>query len=129
MKKTAINPWSWSLQYGFSQGQLVSGQSRILFCAGQASIDKEGRATNEGDIRAQTEAALDDLEAVLADADMTLENVVRLTIYTTDMDAMLQNFDALAARTGKISPAQSLVGVSRLAFPEMMVEIEATAVS
>ena len=128
MHRTAINPCSWSLQFGFSQGQLISGHDRVLFCAGQASIDENGNPTNEGDIRAQTDAAMDGLETVLEDAGMTLEHIVRLTIYTTDMDGMLRNFDALTSRMGDTKPAQSLLGVARLAFPEMLVEIEATAV-
>ena len=129
MNKTAINPWSWSLQYGFSQGQLVEGHKRVLFCAGQASIDENGSPTHAGDIRAQIEETMDCLETVLGEADMTLANIVRLIIYTTDMDGMLQNFDALGKRMGDVNPAQTLLGVPRLAFPEMMVEIEATAVA
>ncbi len=113
MKRTQINPWAWSLQFGFSQGELVEGGQRMLFCAGQ------------------TTPALDNLDAVLKDAGMTLSNVVRLTVYTTDVDAMIQNSDALAGRldAAGVKPAQTLPGVDRLAFPELLVEIEATAVA
>ncbi len=60
---------------------------------------------------------------------MSLGNVVRLTIYTTDVDEMIANWDALAGRlaAANVAPPQTLLGVSRLAFPELKVEIEATA--
>ena len=62
---------------------------------------------------------------------MTLGDVVRLTVYTTDMDAMMGCWEALAGRLGAagVRPTSTLVGVTRLAFPELMVEIEATAVA
>lgn len=129
MRQAAINPWSWSLRYGFSQGLLVEGQGRVLFCAGQASMDDDGNPTNAGDIRAQIDAAMDNLEAVLSGAEMSLDNIVRLTIYTTDVERMLENYDALTKRLGDVNPAETLLGVTRLAFPEMLVEIEATAVA
>ena len=61
---------------------------------------------------------------------MTLSNVVRLIVYTTDVDGMIQNFDALVSRldAANVKPAQTLLGVTRLAFPELLVEIEATAI-
>ena len=61
---------------------------------------------------------------------MTLSNVVRLTVYATDVDAMIQNFDALVSRldAAGVKPAQTLLAVSRLAFPELLVELEATAI-
>ena len=125
-----MNPWTWSLQYGFNQGELVEGGKRILYCSGQTALDENAKPLHEGDLRAQTTHALDNVEAVLTEAGMTLSNVVRLTVYTTDVDAMIQNFDALVARldAAEVRPAQALLGVSRLAFPELLPELEATAV-
>ena len=131
MTRTAVNPWPWSLQYGYNQGELVEGHERVLFCAGQTAIDADGTMQHAGDIRAQVELALDNLEAVLQEAQMTLANVVRLTVYTTDVDAMLENWGTLVGRldAAGVRPVQTLLGVSRLAFPELMVELEATAVA
>lgn len=131
MERKAVNPWPWSLQYGFNQGELVEGQSRVLYCAGQTAIDAEGKPQHEDDIRAQTTMALDNLEAILHEAGMTLCNVVRLIIYTTEPDSMARNFDVLSERLGAagIKPVQTFLGVSRLAFPELLVELEATAVA
>jgi enamine deaminase RidA (YjgF/YER057c/UK114 family) len=130
MKRTPVNPWKWSLQFGFNQGELVEGGNRVLYCAGQTALDGNAQPQHQGDIRAQTTLALDNLEAVLKEAGMALRNVVRLVIYTTDVDAMIQNLDVLKARLNAagVTPAQTLLGVNRLAYPELLVEIEATAV-
>ncbi len=60
---------------------------------------------------------------------MGLSDVVRLTIYTTDVDATIASYGALAPRISAMNAAQTLIGVARLAFPPLMIEIEATAVA
>jgi len=131
MKRTAINPTDWSLQFGFNQAELVESPGRTLYCSGQVSIDSDGRPQHKGDLRAQVDLALDNLEAALGAADMTLANVVRLTIYTIDIDAVFANFDSVTSRldAAGVKPAQTLLGVARLALPDLMIEIEATAVA
>src|SRR5918997_1504805 len=78
------NPWGWQDQLGFVQANLVSGAQRMLVCAGQTSVDAEGRPLHPGDMRAQVNQALDNLETVLGEAGFTLADVVRLNYYTTD---------------------------------------------
>ena len=131
MERKAVNPWTWSLKYGFNQGELVEGHSRVLYCSGQAAIDSDGRPRHKDDIRAQIAMALDNLDAVLQEAGMTLANVVRLIIYTTEPDLMAKNFDVLSNRLAQagVMPAQTFLAVSRLAFLDLLVEFEATAVA
>ena len=83
------------------------------------------------DMAAQIALAADNLEAVLQEAGMSFANVVRLNFYTTDVDAFLANSDVLRSRTAAVgvAPAGTLLGVARLAFPELMIELEATAVA
>jgi len=73
--------------------------------------------------------ALDNLEAVLAKAGMSLKNVIRLVIYTTDVDEALEQFDLLGKRFGPIqcAPPMTLRGVMRLAMPSLLFEIGVTA--
>ena len=131
MERTAVNPWTWSLNFGFNQGEVVEGGTRVLFCAGQTSVDGDGTPQHAGDMAAQMRLAADNLEAVLGEAGMGLPNVVRLNFYTTDIDAFLANAAVLAERTGAagVAPPGTLLGVARLAFPELMIEMEATAVA
>jgi enamine deaminase RidA (YjgF/YER057c/UK114 family) len=132
VQRTAVNPWQWSLQMGFNQGEIVEDGQRVLFCAGQTSVDGEGNPMFAGDMPAQISLAVDNLEAVLTGAGMSFANVVRLNIYTTDVDAFIANGGgALGERTAAagVAPPGTLLGVARLAFPELMVELEATAVA
>lgn len=131
MERKIVNPWKWQDQFGFVQANEVSGVQRVLICAGQASVDAEGRPAHPGDMRAQLEQALDNLETVFREAGFTLADVVRLNVYTTDVDQILQSYDVLAARLAQAGcrQASTLLGVTRLAFPELMVEIEATAMA
>ena len=131
VQRTAVNPWQWSLQFGFNQGEIVEGGQRVLFCAGQTSVDGDGTPQFAGDLPAQVSLAVDNLEAVLTGAGMSFANVVRLNIYTTDVDAFFAVYESAAARLGAagVAPPGTLLGVTRLAFPELMVELEATAVA
>lgn len=129
MERTAVNPWNWSVNLGFDQAQLVEGRRRELICSAQDSVDAEGNARHPGDMAAQLGLALDNLEAVLAGAGMTVADVVKLNIYTTDVGALLQNFGVLAGRFGGTPDrfASSVLGVASLAGPDLLVALEATA--
>ncbi|GLY50520.1 RidA family protein [Lentzea sp. NBRC 102530] len=131
MERTPVNPWPWSAQLGYHQGEVVTGQTRTLYCAGQTAMNAEGKPEHTGDMAAQVSLSLDNLEAVLAEAGMSLANLVRLNVYTTDVDVLFQHYGVLAARLGqaRVSPPTTMLGVSRLALPELMVEMEATAVA
>jgi enamine deaminase RidA (YjgF/YER057c/UK114 family) len=129
MQRTHINPWSWSLKLGYNQAEVISGARRQIVCAGQTAVDAEGNPQHAGDMRAQMSLALDNLATVLAGADMTLAHLTRLCIYSTDVDETLRHFEVLGARMGKAgaAPPMTLLGVSRLAIPSLMIEIEASA--
>ena len=131
MKRTAINPWPWSVHVGFNQAELVEGETKVLYVSGQTAMGADGRPQHAGDMAAQISLSLDNLDAVLAEAGMTLSNVVRLNVYATDVDALFANYGLIAQRLGTagVRPPSTMLGVSRLAFPELMVEFEATASS
>ena len=130
MERSSINPVSWSLKLGFDQAELIAGYQRQLVCSGQDSVDSDGTPQHPGDMAAQLEMSVDNLEAVLAAADMTLGNIVRLNVYTTDFDELLKHWSSLTNRFGSSDGgfATSLLGITRLAAPELLVLLEATAV-
>jgi enamine deaminase RidA (YjgF/YER057c/UK114 family) len=132
MAQTAqVNPWQWQDPLQYSQGIDVRQANRVLYCAGQASINSEGAPVHQGDMQAQLEQALTNLETVLTQAGLSLGHVVRLNYYTTDVDAFLGAMAAVAGRlrNAGCKPASTLLGVTRLAYPDLLVEIEATAVA
>ena len=130
MEQRKINPWKWQDQHGFSQAIEVSHASRVLYCAGQASVDESGTPIHVGDMRRQIDQAFRNLAAVLAASGFELRNVVRLNYYTTDVDAFLSASDVVGAHLAPAAcqPSGTLLGVTKLAFPGLMIEIEATAV-
>ncbi|HEY8766737.1 MAG TPA: RidA family protein [Dehalococcoidia bacterium] len=129
MERRAINPWKWQDNFGFVQANEVTGAQRTLICSGQTSVDENGAPLHAGDMAAQMNQALDNLETVLKAAGMSPENVIKTTIYTTDVDAFLGASMANRERTSATKSATTLIGVTRLAFPALMVEIEAIAVA
>ncbi len=131
MERRIVNPWTWQDAFGYVQANEVSGARRVLICAGQTSVDAEGRPLHPGDMRAQIAQALDNLETVLRDAGFTLADVMRLNYYTTDVERFLEAGDVLGGRLAAAGcrSAGTLLGVARLAFPELLVELEATAIA
>ncbi len=86
MKRTPVNPWSWSRKSGYHPAEIVEGAKRQLICAGQTSVDADGNPQHADDMRLQITLALDNLEIVLSAAGMSLINITRLNIYTTAVD-------------------------------------------
>nr|WP_107909603.1 RidA family protein [Streptomyces chartreusis] len=131
MERTAVNPVTWSVDLGFNQGELVSGHTRNLYISGQTAMSPDGKPQHEGDIAAQLTLSIDNLEAVLDEAGMSLADLVRLNVYTTDVDLLFRHYGVLAARLGAaaVAPATTMLGVTRLAIPGQLVELEGTAVA
>lgn len=131
LERTAINPVTWSVGMGFNQGELVAGHTRTLYISGQTAMSGDGQPQHDGDIAAQLTLSLDNLEAVLAQATMSLANLVRLNVYTTDVDALFPHYGVLASRMGAAgaAPTTTMLGVTRLAIPGQVVELDGTAVA
>jgi enamine deaminase RidA (YjgF/YER057c/UK114 family) len=131
VERAAVNPWTWSVELGYNQGEIVEGPTRTLYCAGQTAMSADGKPEHAGDMAAQLALSLDNVEAVLGEGGMSLGNLVRLTVHTTDVDLLFQHYGVLASRLGAagVAPATTLLGVTRLAIPTLMVELEGTAVA
>ncbi|MFF3849687.1 RidA family protein [Streptomyces sp. NPDC002328] len=131
MERTAVNPVPWSVELGFNQGELVSGHTRTLYLSGQTAMSDDGKPQHEGDMAAQLTLSADNLEAVLGEAGMSLADLVRLNVYTTDVDLLFRHYGVLAGRLAAagVSPTSTMLGVTRLAIPGLMVELEGTAVA
>jgi enamine deaminase RidA (YjgF/YER057c/UK114 family) len=131
MKREIVNPWTWQDQFGFVQANVVADAQRVVYCAGQTSVDEDGAPMHPGDMSAQVVQAVANLETVLAQSGMKLADVVRLNYYVTDIDAFFAAAESLGGvlASAGCRPASTLLGVSRLAFPDLLVEVEATAIA
>lgn len=126
MSKQQLVPAGASTPGGPFSAGIKSGN--LVFVAGQVAVDGQGRTVGVGDIGAQTRQVLRNVQAVLAEAGATLDDVVKVTVFVTD----LGDLPALQAVRPEFFkppfPASTLVKVSQLINPEWLVEIEAIAV-
>lgn len=128
MEKTQLNPWPWSEQYGYSQGWRVDAPASIVYLAGQVALDADGNLVGEGDFEAQCRQVFENIGAVLAEAGATFENVVKVTVYVTDVSNLQRYRDIKAGFISGRQPASTAIEVKGLAFPALLVEVEAVAV-
>ena len=128
MEKHQINPWTWQDAAGFSQAWRVEDARSIAFVSGQAPIAADGQMVGERDFETQVRQVFENLRTVLEQAEMDFEAIVKLTVYLTDM-SRLRDYTRIKGEfmTGK-QPASTAVGVTALARPDMMVEVEAIVV-
>ncbi|MED5315165.1 MAG: RidA family protein [Pseudomonadota bacterium] len=111
--------------YCISPGFKANG---MLYLSGHAAIDESGQLVGVGDFEAQAQATFESLQRTLRAGGSDLSNVIKVTIYLTNMS----NFEKVVALRQKWFsapyPADTIVEVSALALPELMIEIEAIAV-
>ena len=111
-----------------SQGVAVPA-GRMVFASGQVARGVDGQLVGRGDIRAQTRKTLQNLQAVLAEGGATMDDVVKVTVFVTNL---AEHFSAIHEVRSEFFtsdyPASTLVEISRLVDPDMLIEIEAIAV-
>jgi enamine deaminase RidA (YjgF/YER057c/UK114 family) len=127
---TRINPPELGTPPGYSQVVDVSA-GRIIFIAGQTAVDRDGNVIGKDDFAAQATQVFCNLAIALDAAGCTAANLVKLTVYLTDMDNLTRYREArnrfFASVTPTAAPAVTLVEVAKLYGPDFMIEIEAIA--
>jgi enamine deaminase RidA (YjgF/YER057c/UK114 family) len=115
----------WGEVVGYSRAVRVG---RVISVSGTAASEKDGRIVGGGDAYAQTVFIIRKIQKALRELDSELSDVVRTRIFTTDIGRWQEIARAHAEFFGATKPATSMIEVSRLIDPEMLVEIEADAV-
>ena len=130
MTRKTHDPWTWQTGFGFSHGVEVATPRRVIEVSGQCATGPEGAPQASGDMAAQIQLSIDNIEAVLKLGGMDLSQVVRIRVFATDIAAALANWSLVTQRFNSVGcrPASTLVGVTGLFSPDLMVEIEATAI-
>jgi enamine deaminase RidA (YjgF/YER057c/UK114 family) len=128
VKRRFLNPDSVAPGRGYSHGVTVSG-GHTTWTAGQVAFDDDGNVVGEGDVVAQTRRVFENLSAVLAEAGATWADVVKLNYFVTDLSRLQEIREV---RNEFLDPdrlpASTLVQVSALAMPELLIEVEAVVV-
>ncbi|HEY6334441.1 MAG TPA: RidA family protein [Alphaproteobacteria bacterium] len=127
-RKTAVNPDGVPkpLKPHYSNAVRVTA-GPLLFIAGQVALDAEGRIVGKGDLRAQAVQVLENIRVILSTHAADMADVVSVTVYVTDIRAFNEIADIRLRYFPKDGPASAIVEVSRLALPELLVEISAVA--
>ena len=112
----------------YSQAIKVSGAQTILFLAGQVAYDDKGGPAHRGDFAAQARAVLQAVKAQVEAGGGTLQSIVKINTYLTDIRHRADLVPLLEEFFGKKGPASTLVAVAALAHPDWLIEVEATAV-
>lgn len=113
---------------GFNHVAIASGSTWVHF-AGQIALDKDFNVIGGDDLFLQTQAAMRNLEVAMKEAGVAWSDIVRRTIYTTQPTEFAVITDAIHSVTGQEEdPAQTIVGITGLAIPGLLIEIECTAV-
>ena len=129
MAKTILQ----SPNIGVSRGIMSHGVSvpagKMVFVSGQVARNAAGELVGKGDIKAQTRQALENVKSVLATAGATMEDVVKVTVFVTNVVEHYDQIHAARAEYFKSDyPASTMVEVRSLVDPDMLIEIEAIAV-
>jgi reactive intermediate/imine deaminase len=111
-----------------SQGIKATG-GHLIFASGQVSRNVNGETVGVGDIKAQTRQVLENLKAVLEEGGATLDDVVKVTVFVTNVAEQFAQIHEVRGEYWKDGyPASTLVEISALADPDLLIEIEALAV-
>jgi reactive intermediate/imine deaminase len=126
MSKRVLNPPSFKVRGSYSPAWEVSS-GRTIYVAGQVPWDSQGRTVCIGDVEGQTRQVFENIRTILAESDATLDDVIKITIFASDIryrDAI----NKVRSETFKPPyPASTQVAVAALVDPEWLVEIEAVA--
>jgi enamine deaminase RidA (YjgF/YER057c/UK114 family) len=124
MPRKITNPEGIHPPPGYSHIVVTAG-SRLAFVAGQVALDRDFQLVGGDDLAGQTRQVMANLQLALDELGAGWEDVVKATVYTTRPQDYERIGEAMGAAMGDAAPpAQVLLGVTALALPELLVEIE-----
>jgi len=126
MERKTIDPgWTWDDGLPLAQARQIGN---TIYVSGQVAYDANGNLVGEGDIKAQTRQVFENIKTVLTAAGSGLEDVIKINTYITDQSKFMDMLEVRKEIFGANPPASTAVVVAGLAFPGLLIEVEAVAV-
>ena len=127
---THLNPEDMHVNPAYSQAVMVEGNARTIYIGGQNAVDASGAVVGVGDLAAQTEQVLANVESILAAAGATLHDVIKWSVYIVQGNDLGPGYAVFQQKWGTSAkpPAVTAMFVAGLAHPDFLVEIEAIAI-
>ena len=121
-----IDPgWSWDDKLPLAQAKQIGN---TIYVSGQVAFNADGKLVGKGNIKAQTRQVFRNIKAILAAAGAKMEHIVKINTYITDANKFMDMLEARGDVFGNNPPASTAVVVAGLAFPGLLIEVEAIAV-
>ena len=121
-----IDPgWSWDDKLPLAQAKQIGN---TIYVSGQVAFNAQGKLVGKGNMKTQTRQVFRNIRAVLRAAGAKMEHVVKINTYITDADKFMDMLEARGDIFGDNPPASTAVVVAGLAFPGLLIEVEAIAV-
>jgi reactive intermediate/imine deaminase len=121
-----IDPgWSWDDKLPLAQAKQIGN---TIYVSGQVAFNSQGKLVGKGNMKTQTRQVFRNIKAVLAAAGAKMEHVIKINTYITDGSKFMDMLEARGEIFGNNPPASTAVVVAGLAFPGLLIEVEAIAV-
>jgi 2-iminobutanoate/2-iminopropanoate deaminase len=128
MKKKILTSEKLSKPLGIYSHAVKVTRNCLLFISGMTSRDKDGNVVGKGDIKQQAQQILENMKFILEEAGATFDNIVKVTVFVTDMSRFNEIHEVRSRYFESDYPASTLVQVSRLVSEDHLIEMEAIAV-
>ena len=124
-KRIELHPdWPWIKKFRISPGVQVGS---MVYVSGTVALDPQGNMVGGDDMGAQARQVFENIRAVLAEAGATMDDVIKIRAFVTDISRYDEYSQARAEAFPNIIPASTVVGTSELVMPGLLVEVEAVA--
>lgn len=128
MEKRQVNPWEWQHIFGYSQAWRVDSPRTVIQLAGQVAVTPDGTVLSDADFDTQARQVFRNLQTVLEEAGASFEDIVKVTVYLTDISNLQRYRDIKAEFVKGPQPASTALEIKGLAVPGLMIEVDAIVI-
>jgi len=125
VKKVVDPGWAWDDRLPLAQAQQMGN---TIYVSGQVAYSPEGKLVGEGDMTAQARQVYQNIKDILTAAGASISDIIKINTYITDQNKFMEMLEVRKEIFGNNPPASTAVVVAGLAFPGLLIEVEAIAI-